>query len=191
MEPRHWDDVAALFTAQGAARRDAADRRLLVPVLARAREGVLGRSRRRPPQRSRTEIRARRGDRAPRLPRRRARRLVPARGRARRFDRLERSAKLARVDDEEVWSIVCFYVDPTAKRQGVAIGAARRGARSRPREGRPAGRGLPGARGPHEHRRVHGLPADVPRRRLRGGARRRPSPRRAPPVKPSRRGSTP
>jgi GNAT superfamily N-acetyltransferase len=36
------------------------------------------------------------------------------------FDRLERSTKLARVDDREVWSIVCFYVDPTAKRRGVA-----------------------------------------------------------------------
>ena len=36
------------------------------------------------------------------------------------FDRLEQSAKLARVDDEDVWSIVCFYVHPTAKRQGVA-----------------------------------------------------------------------
>ena len=36
------------------------------------------------------------------------------------FERLERSAKLTRVDDKDVWSIVCFYVDPTAKRQGVA-----------------------------------------------------------------------
>jgi GNAT superfamily N-acetyltransferase len=36
------------------------------------------------------------------------------------FDRLEHSARLARVDDAEVWSIVCFYVHPTAKRQGVA-----------------------------------------------------------------------
>jgi ribosomal protein S18 acetylase RimI-like enzyme len=25
-----------------------------------------------------------------------------------------------RVDDADVWSIVCFYVDPSAKRQGVA-----------------------------------------------------------------------
>jgi GNAT superfamily N-acetyltransferase len=36
------------------------------------------------------------------------------------FERLERSAKLIRVDDQDVWSIVCFYVHPTAKRQGVA-----------------------------------------------------------------------
>jgi GNAT superfamily N-acetyltransferase len=36
------------------------------------------------------------------------------------FDRLEHSAKLARVDDKPVWSIVCFYVHPSAKRQGVA-----------------------------------------------------------------------
>ena len=36
------------------------------------------------------------------------------------FDRLEHSAKLTRVDDEAVWSIVCFYVHPNAKRRGVA-----------------------------------------------------------------------
>lgn len=36
------------------------------------------------------------------------------------FERLEHSAKLTRVDDADVWSIVCFYVHPTAKRQGVA-----------------------------------------------------------------------
>jgi GNAT superfamily N-acetyltransferase len=30
------------------------------------------------------------------------------------------SPTLARVDDEPVWSVVCFYVHPTAKRQGVA-----------------------------------------------------------------------
>ena len=36
------------------------------------------------------------------------------------FERLERSAKLTRIDDKDVWSIVCFYVDPHAKRQGVA-----------------------------------------------------------------------
>jgi GNAT superfamily N-acetyltransferase len=36
------------------------------------------------------------------------------------FDRLERSDKLARVDDKEVWSIVCFYVHPSAKRRGIA-----------------------------------------------------------------------
>ena len=53
------------------------------------------------------------------------------------FDRLEHSATLRRVDDERVWSVVCFYVHPTAKRQGVARAllagaeqlAARHGAR--------------------------------------------------------------
>jgi GNAT superfamily N-acetyltransferase len=36
------------------------------------------------------------------------------------FDRLEHSSRLARVDDEDVWSVVCFYVHPSAKRSGVA-----------------------------------------------------------------------
>jgi GNAT superfamily N-acetyltransferase len=36
------------------------------------------------------------------------------------FDRLEASQALARVDDEPVWSVVCFYVHPSAKRRGVA-----------------------------------------------------------------------
>jgi GNAT superfamily N-acetyltransferase len=36
------------------------------------------------------------------------------------FERLEGSTKLRRVDDEEVWSVVCFYVHPAAKRNGVA-----------------------------------------------------------------------
>ncbi|HXG76121.1 MAG TPA: GNAT family N-acetyltransferase [Gaiellaceae bacterium] len=36
------------------------------------------------------------------------------------FARLEASPRLRRVDDEDVWSLVCFYVHPTAKRQGVA-----------------------------------------------------------------------
>lgn len=37
------------------------------------------------------------------------------------FERLEQAAKLRRVDDEEeVWSVVCFYVHPSAKRNGVA-----------------------------------------------------------------------
>lgn len=36
------------------------------------------------------------------------------------FERLEHSPKLARVDDEEVWSVVCFYVHPGAKRDRVA-----------------------------------------------------------------------
>ncbi|HKO33980.1 MAG TPA: GNAT family N-acetyltransferase [Candidatus Limnocylindria bacterium] len=53
------------------------------------------------------------------------------------FDRLEHSATLRRVDDEPVWSVVCFYVHPRAKRMGVASAllkgaeeaAARHGAR--------------------------------------------------------------
>lgn len=37
------------------------------------------------------------------------------------FERLEHSPKLARIDDEEdVWSLVCFYVHPAAKRAGIA-----------------------------------------------------------------------
>lgn len=36
------------------------------------------------------------------------------------FARLEASPRLAPVDDEPVWSIVCFYVHPSAKRHGVA-----------------------------------------------------------------------
>jgi len=36
------------------------------------------------------------------------------------FPRLEHSRMLARVDDEPTWSVVCFYVHPAAKRQGVA-----------------------------------------------------------------------
>jgi GNAT superfamily N-acetyltransferase len=36
------------------------------------------------------------------------------------FERLVYSKKLAPVDDEPVWSVVCFYVHPAAKRQGVA-----------------------------------------------------------------------
>lgn len=53
------------------------------------------------------------------------------------FERLEHSPKLGRVDDEDVWSVVCFYVHPIAKRKGVATAllesaiarAAARGAR--------------------------------------------------------------
>ncbi|MDQ3672497.1 MAG: GNAT family N-acetyltransferase [Actinomycetota bacterium] len=36
------------------------------------------------------------------------------------LERLEHSRKLARVDDEPVWSVVCFYVHPSAKREDVA-----------------------------------------------------------------------
>lgn len=36
------------------------------------------------------------------------------------FPRLDRSPILGRVDDEPVWSVVCFYVARSARRQGVA-----------------------------------------------------------------------
>ena len=36
------------------------------------------------------------------------------------FDRLAHARTLAPVDDLPVWSVVCFYVRPEAKRQGVA-----------------------------------------------------------------------
>ncbi|MBA2741931.1 MAG: GNAT family N-acetyltransferase [Actinobacteria bacterium] len=36
------------------------------------------------------------------------------------FERLMHARKLAPVDDEDVWSLVCFYVHPSAKRAGVA-----------------------------------------------------------------------
>jgi GNAT superfamily N-acetyltransferase len=36
------------------------------------------------------------------------------------FPRLEHSRKLARVDAEPTWAALCFYVHPSAKRQGVA-----------------------------------------------------------------------
>ncbi len=53
------------------------------------------------------------------------------------FERLERSPKLARVDDEDVWSLVCFSVHVSARGRGVATAlleealslAAARGAR--------------------------------------------------------------
>ena len=35
------------------------------------------------------------------------------------FERLETSPKLARVDDENVWSLVCFSVHPSRRRHGV------------------------------------------------------------------------
>jgi GNAT superfamily N-acetyltransferase len=36
------------------------------------------------------------------------------------FARLEHSRALARINDEPVWAVVCFYVHPAAKRRGVA-----------------------------------------------------------------------
>lgn len=50
------------------------------------------------------------------------------------FGRLDRSRVLARVDDEEVWSIVCFYIDRRDRRSGVGttlLGAAVRRASER------------------------------------------------------------
>jgi GNAT superfamily N-acetyltransferase len=35
------------------------------------------------------------------------------------FDRLEHAPRLARVDVQPVWSVVCFYLHPTARRSGV------------------------------------------------------------------------
>lgn len=35
---------------------------------------------------------------------------------------LERFRALARIDDEPVWSVVCFFVDRAARRQGVTLG---------------------------------------------------------------------
>jgi GNAT superfamily N-acetyltransferase len=53
------------------------------------------------------------------------------------FGRIERSRVLARVDDEPVWSVVCFYIHRNHRGQGVATAllegakqfAARKGAR--------------------------------------------------------------
>jgi GNAT superfamily N-acetyltransferase len=38
------------------------------------------------------------------------------------YPALERYGKLARVDDRQVWSIVCFFVDARVRRQGVTLG---------------------------------------------------------------------
>jgi GNAT superfamily N-acetyltransferase len=53
------------------------------------------------------------------------------------YQRLERSRVMARVDDQPVWSVVCFFVDRAARRSGVTTAllraavahAAKRGAR--------------------------------------------------------------
>jgi GNAT superfamily N-acetyltransferase len=36
------------------------------------------------------------------------------------YPRLESSRKLARVDDEDAWAAVCFFVDPALRKSGVA-----------------------------------------------------------------------
>lgn len=54
------------------------------------------------------------------------------------FARLEASRTLARVDDEPVRSIVCFYVHPSAKRQGVASALLEAAAAHAARRGAPA-----------------------------------------------------
>ncbi|MDD5467677.1 MAG: GNAT family N-acetyltransferase [Anaerolineales bacterium] len=38
------------------------------------------------------------------------------------FSALERSRVLKRVDDQPVWSIVCFFIAPSHRRQGVTLG---------------------------------------------------------------------
>jgi ribosomal protein S18 acetylase RimI-like enzyme len=53
------------------------------------------------------------------------------------FERLETSQALARVDDEDVWSLVCFYVHPAAKRRGVASALLQAGVEHATRHGAP------------------------------------------------------
>jgi GNAT superfamily N-acetyltransferase len=111
VQPRHWDDVADLFTRKGP--RGGTPQTdgcwcLFWLVRGKAYWDGHGAGHRRA---LRDEIRG--GDEG--------RPVGWCRlGPRETFERLERSAKLARVDDKDVWSIVCFYVDPTAKRQGVA-----------------------------------------------------------------------
>ena len=41
------------------------------------------------------------------------------------FPRLERSRILKRIDDEPVWSVVCFFVEKAFRRKGVSAGLLR------------------------------------------------------------------
>ncbi len=41
------------------------------------------------------------------------------------FPRLERSRILKRIDDEPVWSVVCFFVEKAFRRKGVSVGLLR------------------------------------------------------------------
>ena len=41
---------------------------------------------------------------------------------ARDVPRSERYRKLARIDEERVWSVVCFFIDARARRQGLMLG---------------------------------------------------------------------
>lgn len=38
------------------------------------------------------------------------------------YPALERYRKLARIDEERVWSVVCFFIDARARRQGLMLG---------------------------------------------------------------------
>jgi len=38
------------------------------------------------------------------------------------YPALERYRKLARIDEERVWSVVCFFIDARARRQGLTLG---------------------------------------------------------------------
>jgi GNAT superfamily N-acetyltransferase len=119
VEPRHWDDVADLFTRKGprggTPQTDGCWCRFWL-VRGKAYWDGHGSGHRRA---LREEIRG--GDASALLAYVDGKAVGWCRlGPRETFERLEHSAKLTRVDDQHVWSIVCFYVDPTAKRQGVA-----------------------------------------------------------------------
>jgi GNAT superfamily N-acetyltransferase len=86
------------------------------------------------------------------------------------FERLEHSVKLARVDDQDTWAVVCFYVHPSAKRNGVASALLDAAVARATAHGawRTDARGLPSSGRAYEHRLVYGIPPDAPRGRLRG-----------------------
>ena len=130
------------------------------------------------------EIRSGSEPRLARIRRRDPDRLVPARARQ-TFERLEHSPRLARVDDQDVWLVVCFYVHPSVKRNGVASVLLDAAIARATALMAPFSRGLCGQEGAHEHRRPHRLPTDVPGSRLRG----RPG-RRAPHDRPPQPGLT-
>lgn len=131
----HWDDIVALFERPGP--------RGGTPITSqcwcqywhtRGREYWDGAG---APNRARLEEQLRRG--APAL-------LASVDGEAvgwcrlgprETFERLTRSKKLAPLDDEPVWSVVCFYVHPAAKRQGVASALLAAGAELAAERGAP------------------------------------------------------
>ena len=85
------------------------------------------------------------------------------------------SRVIPQLPGERVWSVVCFFVAPRARRRGLRTRVAGRRLRLRGRVRRRRDRGLPVAR--REGLPLHGHPRAVPRGRLRGGAgaARRPS----------------